>query len=234
MPQFLENPLIVALDVDSAEQCLALVEQLRPYVGGFKLGPRLMVRYGANLSQKIAQVAPVFIDNKYLDIPSTMDAAIRASFEAGASLATVHAWAGFEALQLLAKTEKELSQIRPFQILAVTILTSFSKETLPPPQSSQEIATRVGELSDLVISAGLSGLVCSPLEVQSLRAHYPHAFLVTPGVRLPDDKKDDQARVLTPRQAMEAGASALVVGRPLYAAVDPARRAQEIMRQIQS
>lgn len=228
----LDNPLIAALDVDSAEECLRLANLLQGRVGAFKLGPRLIVRHGADLISAIAQKTPVFIDNKYLDIPSTMEAAIRASFEAGATLATVHAWSGPEALRLLAKVEIELNQIRPFKILAVTVLTSFSEETLPPALRSIPIRRQVEDLADLALECGIDGLVCSPQEVASLRSRSKAAFLVTPGVRLATDARGDQKRVETPAQALRSGASAFVVGRPIVQAADPVVAAEVFLAAV--
>lgn len=229
----LKNPIIVALDVDTREECLRLARLLEGKVGAVKVGPRLCVRYGADLISELARALPVFVDNKYLDIPNTMESAVRATFEAGASLATVHAWSGVEALRRLAALEQELNAKRPFQILVVTILTSFNSETLPPPLSQFSIAEQVSGLSDLAVGSGLTGLVCSPEEVADLRARHPHAFLVTPGIRLPDyGKTDDQKRVLGPSQALERGASALVVGRPIIEAADPVAAADRILSDI--
>jgi orotidine-5'-phosphate decarboxylase len=197
-----------------------------------KVGPRLAVRYGADLISKLSETTPVFVDNKYLDIPNTMDTAIRATFEAGATLATVHAWAGLEALSRLAKVEAELKQIRPFKILAVTVLTSFSQETLPPALRSQSIAEQVDQLAQLTFDCGLSGVVCSPHEVASLRARSNGAFLVTPGVRLPSDDLGDQKRVETPAEAIRRGASALVVGRPIVEAKDPVAAAERFLSSV--
>ena len=228
----LHNPIIVALDVDSAEECLSLAETLRGRVGAFKVGPRLMVRYGADLSSRLAQLGPVFIDNKYLDIPSTMEYAIRASFAAGATLATVHAWGGPEALTRLAQVEAELNQTKPFKILAVTVLTSFSSETLPPGLRERAIDKQVDELASMTLSCGLSGLVCSPQEVAALRAKSSSAYLVTPGVRLATDDRGDQKRVETPGEAIKRGASALVIGRPIIAAKDPVEAAERMLASI--
>src|SRR4051812_14681174 len=115
----LTNPIFVAVDVDTAEQALSLVRQTRAFVGGFKVGPRLCLRYGEPLLKEIARHGNMFIDNKYFDIPSTMEAAVRASFDMGAAFCTVHAQAGAEALEALARLEDELCNIRPFRILAV-------------------------------------------------------------------------------------------------------------------
>ncbi len=229
----LKNPLIAALDLDSAEDCLDLVRRLGGRVGAYKLGPRLIVRYGADLVQKVAKDAPVFVDNKYLDIPSTMEAAIRASFDAGATLATVHAWAGREALERLAAVERELNAIRPFKVLAVTILTSFSPETLPPALKDRPIVTQVEELAELAFKSGLSGVVCSPQEIEVIRRLSSSAFVVTPGIRLPTDAAGDQKRIETPESAIRAGASAIVVGRPIIAAEDPVAAVEKILDSIQ-
>lgn len=228
----LSHPLIVALDVDQIDECLRLVGLLKGRVGGFKIGPRLIVRYGSELIRTVAQSGAVFVDNKYLDIPNTMESAIRATFEAGATLATVHAWAGPEALARLAKVETELNRIRPFKILVVTVLTSFSPETLPPALRERSIGDQVVELAEMTLQSGLSGLVCSPHEVASLRAKSREAFLVTPGVRMPTDELGDQKRVETPAAAMRLGASALVVGRPIVEAADPVAAVEKILLSI--
>ncbi len=237
------NPIIAALDVDSIQDCLRIADSLKGKIGAFKVGPRLVVRYGADLIQKLSKSAPVFVDNKYLDIPSTMESAIRATFEAGATLATVHAGCGPEALRRLAKIESELNAIRPFQILSVTILTSFSPETLPPNLSSIAIAEQVEMLARSVIECGMAGLVCSPHEATLLRSKFPTSFLVTPGVRMQgdavddqkrvDQKRDDQKRVDTPYDALRKGASALVVGRPIIEAKDPLAALEKILSSIQ-
>lgn len=228
----LKNPIMVALDLDSRERCLEIANALEGKVGAFKIGPRLIVRHGSSIISEIARKAPVFVDNKYLDIPNTMDTAIRATFEAGATFATVHCWAGKEALTRLAETERELNRIRPFQILAVTVLTSFTQEGLPPTMINAPIVDQVSALAKLALDSGLSGIVCSPEEVGTLRAQNPRVFLVTPGIRMPVDAKGDQKRVLGPKQAIEAGASALVIGRPIVDAKDPIEATQRILADL--
>ncbi|MES2964973.1 MAG: orotidine-5'-phosphate decarboxylase [Bdellovibrionota bacterium] len=228
----LAGPLIVALDVDSADECLRLAHLLKGRAHAFKMGPRLCMRYGADLVKQVAALAPVFIDNKYLDIPSTMEAAIRATHEAGATLATVHAWAGPEALRKLSKVEAELASNRPFKILVVTLLTSFSKETLPATVTVKSLEDGVSTLADAALASGLTGIVCSPNEVSNLRAKSKEAFLVTPGVRLDRIVGDDQKRVETPASALSSGASALVVGRPIIEAKDPVEAADRVLASI--
>ena len=229
----LTNPIFVALDVDTPEQALALVRQTRAFVGGFKVGPRLALRYGEPLLKEISRHGQMFIDNKYFDIPSTMESAVRASFEMGAAFCTVHAQAGLESLIRLAKLEEELCQLRPFRILAVTVLTSFRQETLSPVSQAMPISEQTLKLAQLAIDSGLSGLVCSPDEVETLRRQHPAAFLVTPGVRLRRDDHGDQSRVSDPLTALRRGSSALVVGRPIYQSLEPALAAKTYYEEIQ-
>lgn len=229
----LSNPIFVALDVDDAEAAVHLAKQCRAFVGGFKVGPRLSLRYGEPLLREIARHGNMFIDNKYFDIPSTMESAVRASFEVGASFCTVHAQAGREALTKLAELEESLTQTRPFRILAVTVLTSFKQETLPPTVRHLPIADQARALAQLALDCGLSGLVCSPDEVEALRQQFPNAYLVTPGVRLSHEDRGDQNRVSDPLTALKRGASALVVGRPIYDALEPALAAKAYYEEIQ-
>ena len=221
----MNNPLIVALDVDTREKALHLADELADIVGGFKLGPRLCLRYGMNFVKEIAARGPVFMDNKHFDIPSTMEAAVRASFEAGASLVTVHALAGAEALSLMGKIEKELNKIRPFKVLAVTVLTSWDENSLPTNMKSQSIADHVLEMAKSVHQSGVSGLVCSAKELQLLK-DIP-LYKVTPGIRFDLQSSQDQKRTMTPMEALKYGASALVVGRPIVEAENPKEAAMD-------
>ena len=119
MGQFtnLKSPIFLALDVDDEGHALELAEQVSDYVGGFKVGPRLTYKYGARIVKQLSQIAPVFVDNKYHDIPNTVLSAIKATFEAGATFTTVHSSNGPEALKQIKKLQDELAQIRPFKIL---------------------------------------------------------------------------------------------------------------------
>ena len=229
----LTNPLFVALDVDNSDQAIELIRQTRAFVGGFKVGPRLALRYGEPFLKEVARHGAMFVDNKYFDIPNTMESAVRASFEVGATFCTVHAQAGKEALSQLAELEEELCRIRPFRVLAVTVLTSFKQETLPAMVAKIPIAEQAVQLAKLVIDSGLSGLVCSPEEVESLRKLFPEAYLVTPGVRLSGEDRGDQKRVSDPVTALKRGASALVVGRPIYESLEPAQAAKVYYEEIQ-
>ncbi len=223
----LKNPLILALDVDSKGDALKILDHVGDLIGGVKLGPRLTYKYGASIVSEVAEIAPVFVDNKYFDIPSTMEAAVRASFEAGATLVTVHALAGFEALQKLSLLELELNRIRPFKILAVTILTSWEKSSLPENFHSWSVENHVRRLSQLAHSAGLRGLVCSGHELEFVSQK--DFFKVIPGIRFSSDVTEDQKRVMTPKQAIKSGAQALVVGRPILKSNEPRQTILDIL-----
>ena len=217
--------------MDSKEDAFKILDHVGDLVGGVKLGPRLGYRYGSSLITEIAEIAPVFVDNKYFDIPSTMVAAVKASFEAGATLVTVHALSGHEALRELHKLEIELNQIRPFKILAVSVLTSWNKDSMPASFHSWSVENHVRSLTQEVYNSGLRGLVCSGHELEYL--NYPGLYKVVPGIRLSTDQSqlqsEDQKRVMTPKLAMKAGASALVIGRPILQSHDPRKTIFEIL-----
>lgn len=215
----LKNKIIVALDVDDEAEALKLGEKLGPEAGALKVGPRLTNRFGPSLVKKLSHFAPVFLDHKYYDIPSTMEGAVRAGFEMGASIITVHASSGTAALTRLAKVENELRQIRPFQLLAVTVLTSFKPEE-QPPFYSVGIEEQVMALAQSANNCGIKGLVCSPHEIQKIRYQLPDALIVTPGVRSQVVDGDDQVRTMSADQAVQLGADYLVVGRPILQAKD--------------
>jgi orotidine-5'-phosphate decarboxylase len=226
----MKNPIILALDVDCRDQALKIADELADIVGGFKLGPRLCLRYGADFVREITHRGPVFLDNKHFDIPSTMEAAVRASFDAGASLVTVHALSGSEALKKMALLEEELNKVRHFRILAVTILTSWGEESPPNILKSQKISQHVSDLVSLVQESGMKGIVCSPHELDLLQNR--GLYLVTPGIRTNMRSADDQKRIMGPAEAIDLGASALVVGRPILEAKNLIEAATEFLMAV--
>ncbi|MES2768933.1 MAG: orotidine-5'-phosphate decarboxylase [Bdellovibrionota bacterium] len=228
----MKNPIFVALDLDDKEKALDIVSKTKDHVGGFKIGPRLVFRHGTEIISQAAKSAPVFLDFKFLDIPSTMDSAVRAAFEAGSTFVTVHATSGPEALKLLAKTEKELSQKRPFHIFAVTLLTSFSKETLPANYNNDSIQEQILALVEQSVECGIKSFVCSPHELKTLKNKFPQCHFITPGIRSLADSAGDQKRTATPAEALNHGASALVIGRPILQSSDPKQFILDILKSI--
>ena len=225
-------PVYVALDLDTEKEVLSLAQKVSPYVEGFKIGPRIGLKNGSSIISKLKSHGKVFLDFKFFDIPSTMLSSVQAAFDLGVDMLTVHALAGEESLKQLAELEKQLNGQREFRILAVTIITSFSHENLPPLMQTQSLFSHVESLSDLVIKSGLNGLVCSGSEVAFLRKRYPDAYLVTPGIRLDMNSVQDQKRVFTPRKAIEAGASALVIGRSIYKTTDPVGVCTQLQKEL--
>ncbi len=226
------NPLCVALDLDDRARLDQLVSSLSELVGGFKIGPRLINVYGQEIISSVSKKAPVFVDCKYFDIPSTMEAAIRSAFHAGASACTIHALSGRQALELMAQLEAELSQIRPFRIFAVSILTSWDETSFPPVFKSSHPENNVIELVSFAEKCGLSSFVCSASELLALKSQ--NRYFVVPGIRFEKDSTQDQSRVGHPRQAITDGASLLVVGRPIIEAQDPVQKTKDFLITLQS
>ena len=226
-------PLYVALDVDDVSKAKYLAQQTAPYIEGFKIGPRLLLKAGPSFINQLKPYGKVFLDLKFFDIPSTMLSAVKGAFEQGADMVTIHAKSGEVSLKLLAKLEKHLNHKRPFRILAVTMLTSFQQEDLPPLDKPYSIPTHVESLSNMVIKSGLKGLVCSGHEVKTLRKKHPTAYLLTPGLRRQEGpQSQDQKRVVTPQSALLAGANALVMGRPIYQAKNPASFCAQLQKEL--
>jgi len=225
-------PVYVALDVDEEKRALLIAGKTCPYVEGFKIGPRLYLKYGPAIISKLKPYGKIFLDFKFFDIPSTMMFSVRTAFHLGVDMLTVHAQAGEESLKRLADLETRLKLKRDFRILAVTVLTSFSYRSLPPLMRTQSLFSHAESLSDLVVKSGLSGLVCSGDEVAHLRKRHPHSYLLTPGIRFILNRTQDQKRVLTPRRAVQEGASALVIGRPIYESADPAGICMQLQKEL--
>ncbi|MDZ4677616.1 MAG: orotidine-5'-phosphate decarboxylase [Oligoflexia bacterium] len=231
----MNNPIIVALDLDDVEKARKLTEKLAPYVGGFKFGPRLTLRCERSFLKELSSQAILFIDHKFFDIPSTTVANVKVAAELGAHWVTVHALNGPHCLQELAALEIEIRKTKKdFRILAVTVLTSFSKETLPPIWKDQSISQSVIDLAKSVHQQGLHSLVCSAEEIEVLKKQNQDTFLVVPGIRPEGSASNDQNRMATPIQALKRGASALVIGRPIIDDKDPIEAAKRIFESIQN
>ncbi|MCS5692179.1 orotidine-5'-phosphate decarboxylase [Cyanobium sp. FGCU-6] len=219
--------IIVALDGMEPAQALAFAAAL-PQLRWVKVGLELFCAAGpAVVLQLRDQGRRVFLDLKFHDIPATMAGACRSAARLGAELITVHACAGSEALraaQAAATAGAEAAGLPAPTLLAVTVLTSWDPDRFAAELAIGEpVAAYVPRLADLAAAAGIGGCVCSPLEVAALRAAHPEPFaVVTPGIRPAGAATGDQARVMTPAQAIDAGASRLVIGRPIAAAPDPA------------
>ncbi|MBI2927318.1 MAG: orotidine-5'-phosphate decarboxylase [Verrucomicrobia bacterium] len=230
----MQNPIIVALDVPTLPRALELAEQLAPVVGAFKIGSELFTSVGPEVVRRIrATGAAVFLDLKFHDIPNTVARAVEAAVRLDVQMLTVHLSGG---RQMLAAAEQaaqaaaaRLGRTPPL-VLGVTVLTSLDSQALSEVGQEANVARQVERLAALAPAAGLRGLVCSPLELTALRQLLPEAMqLVTPGIRADGPRSDDQKRTLSAREAIDAGANWLVIGRPIYAAEHPRAAAEQIL-----
>jgi orotidine-5'-phosphate decarboxylase len=233
----MKNPIIAALDVPAAEQALKLAREVAPAVGAFKIGSELFTSAGPDIVKKIrATGAAVFLDLKFHDIPNTVAKAVASAMRLDVQMLTIHTSGGLEMMRAAEKSAQDAAKLvgRPVPlVLGVTVLTSSDDRTLAEIGCASNVGAQVERLANLAVQAGLRGLVCSPLEIVLLRRILPaHIQLVTPGIRTGAEKADDQKRTLTPRGAMDAGASWLVIGRPIYAAENPRAAAEKILESL--
>ena len=233
----LKNPIIAALDVPTAEQAIKLAKQIAPSVGAFKIGGELFTAAGPDIVKKIRDTgASVFLDLKFHDIPNTVAKAVASAVRLDVQMLTIHTSGGLEMMRAAEKSARDTAMqagSNSTLVLGVTVLTSHDGNTLEEIGLPSNVGAHVERLANLAVKAGLRGLVCSPLEIASLRQFLPfHVQLVTPGIRTGEEKADDQKRTLTPKEAMTAGANWLVIGRPIYAAKDPRAAAEKILETL--
>lgn len=215
------RPVIVALDFPDQSSALSLVDRLEPSLCRLKVGKELFTRLGpVFVEQLVGKGFDVFLDLKFHDIPNTVAAACDAAADLGVWMMNVHASGGRRMMET-ARERLESRSHRP-RLIAVTILTSLGEEDIREVGFSGSPAENVLRLAALARSSGMDGVVCSPLEAAAIRGQAGDDFLlVTPGVRPASASLDDQKRVMTPADAMAAGSSYLVIGRPVTAAEDP-------------
>lgn len=223
--------LIVALDVSSSSQAQKILSDLGDAVHFYKVGTQLYTAEGPQMVRNlISSGKKVFLDLKYHDIPNTVAAAVREAAQLGVSMLTVHAFGGTKMLQAAAEAAQFGSTPN---VLAVTVLTSMDNASLQEIGVQSKMEEQVVRLATLALKAGCSGVVSSAREVRALRAQLGDGFLaVTPGVRPAGAAHGDQARVVTPADAIAAGATHIVVGRPITEAANPSAEAQQILQQI--
>jgi orotidine-5'-phosphate decarboxylase len=235
----IRNPIVVALDVDTADQAMALVGQLRGTAGMFKVGKQLFTAVGPDVVRKIIAMGErVFLDLKFHDIPNTVAKAGIEAARLGVSIFNVHALGGSKMMKETIKAVTEIAEreriVRP-KILGVTILTSHTQESLNEVGIERKLEDEVVRLARLCEQSGIDGVVASPQEIVPIRnaVKNPDFIILTPGVRPAGAALNDQSRVMTPAEAIRAGANLLVIGRPITAADDPVAAGRKTLEEIE-
>ena len=231
-----EERLILALDGCDGDGALALVEEI-PGLCWVKVGLEVFINAGPGIVGELrSRGLQVFLDLKFHDIPATMAGACRRAARLGAGLLTVHASAGMEAMAMAQQATAEAATaegLSPPLVLAVTVLTSWQPQAFRRQLAvADPLPAHVENLAQLAAQAGLHGCVCAPRDAARLHRQQPAMALVTPGIRLHHLQGDDQARTMTPAEAMATGATWLVVGRPVTQAVDPGLVFAQLCQQI--
>jgi len=233
----MRNPIIAALDVPSAEKALELADAIAPVVGAFKIGMELFTAAGPDIVKRIRSTGvSVFLDLKFHDIPNTVAKAVASAVRLDVQMLTVHTSGGLDMLKAAEhaaeETAWEIGRTPPL-VLGVTVLTSLDGNALSAIGLDPNVGRQTRRLANLANTAGLRGLVCSPLEVAELRQLLPRSTqLITPGIRMASAPEDDQKRTLDAHEALAAGANWVVVGRPIYAAADPRAAAEAILESV--
>jgi orotidine-5'-phosphate decarboxylase len=232
--------ILVALDVPNAAAATALADRLRGAVGGFKIGSQLFTAAGPEIVRQLVDRGDrVFLDLKFHDIPNTVAGAVAAAADLGVWMINVHAAGGPAMLAAARGAVDRGAGARPL-LIAVTVLTSLDARALAAVGVDASPLAQVERLAKLSQAAGLDGVVASPLETPALRgACGPDFLIVTPGIRLASEReqaspRDDQARTLSAREAIDAGSSYLVIGRPITGHEDPRSAAEAIAQSVRS
>ncbi len=218
------SPIYVALDTPDIERAKAIATRVRHHVGGIKLGLEFFMANGRHGVHEMADIGlPIFLDLKFHDIPNTVGKAVQALRPLEPAIITVHAAGGRAMLE-----DAKAAAPTGTKVVAVTMLTSLDANDLTSIGLSPDPHEQVVRLAELAKSAGVDGIVCSGEEVKAAHAAWKDGFFVVPGVRPANGVTGDQKRVVTPRAALDAGASILVIGRPITQAEDPDLAAREI------
>lgn len=227
--------LIVALDFNCKQSALNLVEQLDPKQCALKVGSELFTLFGVELvKQLVNKQFKVFLDLKFHDIPNTVANACKAAADLGVWMVNVHASGGIRMMQAAKDAIDSYGADKPI-LIAVTVLTSFNETDLNSIGICQPVSEHVNKLAFLTKEAGLDGVVSSAYEAKSIKNLCGSEFItVTPGIRLADDLKNDQTRIMTPQEAINSGSDYLVIGRPITQSIYPMKVITQILKNIHS
>ncbi len=224
--------IIIALDYPDEKSAMTMLQQLTPELCRIKIGKELFVSTGPQLVEKIVNMGfDVFLDLKFHDIPNTVASACKAAANLGVWMLNVHASGGLKMMQSAQQSIANVAN-KPL-LIAVTILTSLDNTALAEIGYKREVFDQVLHLAKLTKSAGLDGVVCSPHEAKAIKSECGNKFmLITPGVRPLGSKLNDQSRIMTPQEALDAGSNYLVIGRPITASDNPLKALESISQEI--
>lgn len=233
----MQNPIICALDTKELSQAKKICEELKPYIGMVKLGLEFFTINGPDGVREItASGVPVFLDLKFHDIPNTVAEAVKSAIRLGVQIITIHTLGGKDMMQAAARAATEEAKKNNIErpiIVGVTVLTSMDEDDLQAIGINKGPKEQVEILAKLAKESGLDGIVCSPHEVETVKALCGNGFkTVVPGIRPESAATDDQKRVMTPKKAVTKGADYLVIGRPITKAENPVESAKFIQKSL--
>ncbi len=226
------NPIFCAIDTSNIDTATNLVNQIKPYIGGIKLGLEFFTSCGISGCHSMKEFdLPLFIDLKLHDIPNTVSSALKGIFSLEPKYTTLHISGGSEMLKTSVNLKNELKS--KTNLLGVTILTSFDDSTIDELGFGSSVKHSIEQLTSIAHECGLDGIVCSPQEVSKIKENYKNKLkLIVPGIRSGNNDSDDQKRTLSAKEAINAGADILVVGRPITKAKDPVKAAENLLQEI--
>ena len=227
-----DNPIFCAIDTSDIDKAIALVDQISPYIGGIKLGLEFFTSCGLFGLEKIKKIEiPVFIDLKLYDIPNTAKQALNNILQFEPKYTTLHLSGGSEMLDECVNLKNKLSS--KTNLIGVTMLTSFNDKLISEIGIENSVNENVKQLTQLAVNCGMDGIVCSPMEISEVKnTHGSNLQIISPGIRGKGNASNDQKRTLSAKEAIDAGADVLVVGRPITDAKDPAQAAENIHSEI--
>ena len=228
----INNPIFCAVDISEIDKAVTLVDQISPHIGGIKLGLEFFSSCGLLGLEKIKKFEiPIFIDLKLYDIPNTVKKALSNILQFEPKYTTLHLSGGSEMLTECVNVRNELNSIT--KLIGVTMLTSFNDKLISEIGIEKSVNENVKQLTQLAVNCGMDGIVCSPLEISEVKnTHGSNLQIISPGIRSKENNSNDQKRILSAKEAIEAGADILVIGRPITNAKDPAKAAENIYSEI--
>ncbi len=226
------NPIFCAIDTNDIDKAVALVDQVSPHIGGIKLGLEFFTSCGLFGLEKIKKYElPIFVDLKIYDIPNTAKKALHNILEFDPLYTTLHLSGGSEMLIECVNKKNELNSRT--KLIGVTMLTSFNDASISEVGIEKSVNENVKQLTQLAVTCGIDGIVCSPLEISEVKNNHGSKLqIISPGIRGKENVSNDQKRTLSAKEAIDAGADILVIGRPITDAKNPAKAAENIYSEI--